>query len=117
LTSSPAARGLEEFFDQEVGKKGEAPSAGRGWMASELRQKSWDDLHKLWYVMLKERNMLQSEKMRAKSAGQRMLNPMRITKVRKSMARIKHVLNERIIRIREKDPAKAAELKAFLDAI
>jgi len=28
LTSSPAARGLEEFFDQEVGKKGEAPSAG-----------------------------------------------------------------------------------------
>lgn len=30
--------------------------------------------------MLKERNMLQSEKMRAKSAGQRMLNPMRITK-------------------------------------
>ena len=101
--------------------------AGRGWAAEDLRQKSWDDLHKLWceergaqggacrrchargrqapraarlllllphsppllhahahtttrFVLLKERNRLQSEKLMWKAEGQKMPEPGRISK-------------------------------------
>ena len=56
-------------------------ATGRSWSAEDLRRKSWDDLHKLWYVLLKERNLLLSERDRYKSAGQIMPNGRRMTKV------------------------------------
>lgn len=80
----------------EVTKPGEYPIAGRSWKASELRLKSFEDLHKLWFVLQKERNMLLSERAMAKSMGERMKAPARMLKVRKSMARIKVVLGERL---------------------
>lgn len=33
---------------------------GRGWTVQELRVKSWDDLHKLWWLCVKEINMIKT---------------------------------------------------------
>jgi len=86
-------RGIKDFKPPE--DEGITASAGRGWRASELRLKSFEDLHMLWYVLLKERNMLATLKADATAKGMRPANPSRIRKVRRSMARIKHVLWER----------------------
>ncbi|WWC72028.1 mitochondrial 54S ribosomal protein uL29m [Kwoniella pini CBS 10737] len=74
--------------------------SGRSWTAAELRQKSFQDLHILWYVLLKERNVLatQKEERRRLNIGHRVdgeLVTRRAFRCRKTMARIKYVLNER----------------------
>ncbi|THF97986.1 hypothetical protein TEA_003391 [Camellia sinensis var. sinensis] len=88
---------------------------GRSWKASELRLKSWDDLNKLWYVLLKEKNMLMTQRQMLNAQNLRFPNPERIPKVRKSMCRIKHVLTERAIE--EPDPRRSAEMKRMVNAL
>lgn len=68
---------------------------GRSWTAAELRNKDFSDLHKLWFVCLKERNMLLSERLYYRQIGQAAPDPHRLSKVKKTMAMIKVVINER----------------------
>lgn len=91
-TSAPRA-GLEELLP----RRGEDEVyAGRAWRAAELRLKSFDDLHKLWFVLLKERNQLLSER-EARSVKRGWGGVGRMRKVKESMARIKTVLRERTL--------------------
>ncbi|KAK2966848.1 hypothetical protein RJ640_027807 [Escallonia rubra] len=107
---------LEEFFEADRNPDEDKPVVyGRSWKASELRLKSWDDLHKLWYVLLKEKNMLMTQRQMLNAQNLRFPNPERIPKVRKSMCRIKHVLTERAME--DPDPRRCAEMKRMINAL
>ena len=98
-SSAPRRMGIEEFFGptyamSEDGKPTRAP-AGRAWRVSELRGKSYEDLHKLWWVCLKEKNMLLTDRLYYGQVGVEMPDAARYSKVRRTMAGIKHVLGER----------------------
>ncbi|KAL4081072.1 mitochondrial 39-S ribosomal protein L47 (MRP-L47)-domain-containing protein, partial [Scleroderma citrinum] len=73
--------------------------SGRSWTASELRRKCFKDLHTLWYVLLRERNVLATQKEEARRMGIRSTESLaasvRDRLCRKSMARLKYVINER----------------------
>jgi len=97
VRSSLASRSyfLRSFENNFKDTSGEYPVAGRMWSANELRLKSFEDLHKLWFVLAKERNMLATERAAAKSLHERVVNPSRYRKARNAMAKIKCVLGER----------------------
>jgi len=73
--------------------------SGRPWHAAELRRKSFRDLHTLWYVLLRERNLLATQREEARRMGiqnpEALAAPTMERMCRKSMARLKFVLNER----------------------
>ena len=94
------AGGLDAFLDPVrflSEEKAKEEVTGREWEARELRLKSFEDLHGLWYVLLKEKNMLQTEKFAARANRIKMKGAHRIGKVRRTMSRIKLVLSERAI--------------------
>lgn len=101
---------------RDGGRRPPSPLSGRAWTAADLRGKSWDDLHALWVVLLKERNLLLSARDAARADREKLANPFRATKVRKSMARIKAVMWERA-RAEHAGTKNVAELKAFIDAL
>ncbi|XP_030957004.1 39S ribosomal protein L47, mitochondrial-like [Quercus lobata] len=114
--TSVARNPLQEFFEADRSIDDDKPVVyGRSWKAPELRLKSWDDLNKLWYVLLKEKNMLMTQRQMLHSQNLRFPNPERIPKVRKSMCRIKQVLTERAIE--EPDPRRSAEMKRMTNAL
>lgn len=66
-----------------------------------MRRKSSEDLHKLWYVLLKERNMLSTMKLEARRLQSQLPAADRQRKVRKGMGAIKQVIGERDRAIKE----------------
>ncbi|KAK4655646.1 54S ribosomal protein L4 mitochondrial [Podospora pseudocomata] len=86
---------------------------GRGWMVEELRGKSWEDLHRLWWVCVKERNRIATgawERERGKMGFGKSEAQGRDREVRVTMRGIKHVLTERFyawedaVKLAESDP-------------
>lgn len=90
---------------------------GHAWTMELLRKKSWDDLHRLWISLYKERNALHAEKLSWKKLGYRMPQATRFSKVRLSMNRIKQVMAQRAKEDSKLDPNTRAYLKAFVDAM
>ncbi|KAK5806211.1 hypothetical protein VI817_000469 [Penicillium citrinum] len=71
---------------------------GRPWAIQELREKSWDDLHKLWWVCVKERNRIATsnfERSRLKPGYGDHEAHERDRAVQVTQKSIKHVLRER----------------------
>ena len=92
-------------------------SLGRAWSVEELRRKSWEDLHRLWWLCVKERNILYTQSLERKrldpgfgeyeakgkdrevsSSLEKLHNVSSLTcnlKVNRTQRAIKHVLTER----------------------
>ncbi|XP_066522211.1 39S ribosomal protein L47, mitochondrial [Hoplias malabaricus] len=93
--SSSSRAGLMEFFDFPENWGEPTVKSGAPWTAKQLRAKSNEDLHKLWYVLLKEKNMLSTIEQEAKRQSTQMPSPERIKKVERSMRRLDTVVKER----------------------
>ncbi|KAI9795150.1 MAG: 54S ribosomal protein L4 mitochondrial [Peltula sp. TS41687] len=93
--------GLWGFFNKQrttLSTPEDDSAHGRPWAVEELRHKSWEDLHGLWWVCVKERNRLATEgfeRARLKAGYGEHEAQQRDTAVRRTQRAIKHVLTER----------------------
>ncbi|XP_065196701.1 uncharacterized protein LOC135828184 [Sycon ciliatum] len=95
VSTSVPRLGLEEFFPDLSQHPNERNRSGRAWDVTDLRLKSDTDLHKLWYVLLKERNMLDTLKWSARRLRVEMPGQERFWKIEESMDNLRKVLLER----------------------
>lgn len=95
LHLSVARSSLTEFFDDPKNYGESKVVTGRHWNMDELRLKSNGDLHKLWFVLYKERNMLYTMQENLREENFNMPSPERIDKVEQSMANLENVVRER----------------------
>ncbi|CAF3792734.1 unnamed protein product [Rotaria magnacalcarata] len=100
---------LMEFFDTSGSVHESKVIHGRWWYVDELRLKSNEDLHKLWYVLLKERNRLLTMEEEYRYQRELFPNPERIDKVEESMRNIMSVTRERDIAYNLLETGKTGE--------
>ncbi|XP_046741437.1 39S ribosomal protein L47, mitochondrial [Diprion similis] len=93
--TTPRRSDLMDFFDEKKNWGELDVKVGRAWRKDELRIKSNEDLHKLWFVLLKERNMLMTMEHAAKKDYETFQNPERKYKVEESMTNLETVVRER----------------------
>ncbi|KAL5013186.1 hypothetical protein ScPMuIL_007456 [Solemya velum] len=93
--TSTSQRGLMEFFEEKNMWGEDKIKCGRPWRIDELRLKSSEDLHKLWYVLLKERNMLMTMEHEYVRECELFPSPERMEKVEHSMENLLEVIKER----------------------
>jgi large subunit ribosomal protein L47 len=58
-----------KYFLRVLSQVSELLPAARSWKAAELRRKSFKDLHTLWYVLVRERNLLAAQREEARRIG------------------------------------------------
>lgn len=132
----PEDHPLWQFFadKQYMRKSSDITGFGNSWTIPQLRRKSFDDLHTLWYVCLKEWNRLGREQFLVKQwmslpgedtfTDDNSVYSDAVKKVRESMWRIRHVLAERYhgfrkaeLELGEEYPKLLAEFqKEYLEA-
>lgn len=95
LSTTKGLNELMEFFDDEKNWGETEVKSGRAWRKDDLRLKSNTDLHKLWYVLLKERNMLLTMEQECKDQVKLFPSPERLDKVADSMENLEEVVRER----------------------
>ncbi|SMR53238.1 unnamed protein product [Zymoseptoria tritici ST99CH_1E4] len=100
--STDPDHGLYEFFPQGGAKLLATPDelyqCGRGWTMPELRNKDWDDLWRLWWVCIKERNRCLTGDFERERCGNMYglyESQTRVKEVKKTMRAIRAVLIER----------------------
>jgi large subunit ribosomal protein L47 len=113
-----ANEGIRGFLD--TGTSAGATKTGRAWRTAELRLKSFDDLHRLWFVLLRERNTLLTEKSWCKTNGRHWVGGQsNLVKVKRSMARVQGVVGERAraYKAQQQRLVEDAESKGLVDAV
>ncbi|KAG2497272.1 hypothetical protein HYH03_004856 [Edaphochlamys debaryana] len=131
LHASAPSADLRQFLDWDSRDGDKVQAYGRGWKVEELRNKSWQDLHKLWYVCVKERNLLLTEmawkRVPKDEAHQRMRgipvgadsvesdpHRVRYREVQTTLRNVRRVLQERVDS--ELVPGLRREMQAVIDA-
>ncbi|CDO92246.1 unnamed protein product [Kluyveromyces dobzhanskii CBS 2104] len=118
--SCPDDHPLWQFFSEKkfLRTPEELDSLSRSWTIPELRRKSFNDLHSLWYTCLKERNVLARENhlvlfnFQAQTEAYENVSE----NIRTTMWRIRHVLSERDWAFRIASENFAKEKEAFISS-
>lgn len=84
-----------DFFDDQSNWSKDKIKSGRPWKVEELRIKSNKDLHKLWYLLLREVNMLLTMEEEFRRLQRNFPAPDRLDKCEESMENILQVVRER----------------------
>ncbi|KAK5167126.1 54S ribosomal protein L4 mitochondrial [Saxophila tyrrhenica] len=93
--------GLWDFFNVDrdsLFTPTQLAAHGRGWSVQELRRKDWEDLHRLWWVCVKEKNRVDTFKKERERVGTMYGDyeaDERMKEIRVTMRSIKFVLTER----------------------